>query len=136
MAADHRLPDRVLALPAVVAVGGVKVGEALGQKGVRHGAHLRDVDLAGLLGVQQGQAHHAKTKLVHIVSSSFSPGRTRALTAPIIQDLRRFCKEIPVYCASSKNLVVSGLVNPEADKNAAQAAQCFCCAVRALFSSC
>ena len=57
----HQGPaDDVLALPAVVHVGGVEVGVAPLQETVHHGAHLGLVHPALLLGVRHGQAHHAK----------------------------------------------------------------------------
>ena len=54
------VPDNALALLVVVHIGGVEVGEPPLQEGVHHFADLLHVHHALDLGVQHGQAHHAK----------------------------------------------------------------------------
>ena len=61
VALDDGLLGHPFALPFVVDVGGVKVGEAPVQEGVRHGADLLQVHPGLLLGVAQGQAHQAES---------------------------------------------------------------------------
>ena len=66
---DHRLPESLLALAAVVWVGGVEMGEPALQKAVRHPDYRREVDGAAVVGVQQGKAHQAKAQMFHKNSS-------------------------------------------------------------------
>ena len=60
----ERLPQRVLALAAVVDVGRVKIGKAVGEKFVRHGAKLRDVH--PVRRAERRQTHTAKAEFFHV----------------------------------------------------------------------
>ena len=60
VALDQGVPDRALAFPAVVEIGGIKVCIAPRQESVHHAADLGQVNLLRGLRVHSGQAHHAK----------------------------------------------------------------------------
>ena len=60
IAIRHRRLERLLALPQVVYIGGIKIGAARSDEPIRHLAHLGHVDAAVRI---LGQAHQAEAQL-------------------------------------------------------------------------
>ena len=66
VALDHRFAQGLLALAAVIGIGGVKVGEPLLDKAVGHCLELLDIDARLVVRVGERQAHQSKSKFSHI----------------------------------------------------------------------